>query len=134
MTTMVAPDPDRSAVLRRSVSEEVRSLMGRWNMPRVKLAELMGQSRAYVGRRLSGETAFDLDDLQMLSDIFGVPVHTLICGAGEHGPHAPNGAGSSAVTAPTSSATSARNRAVSRWFDQVTGHVAERHADLLPTG
>lgn len=75
MTTQAATD---DVALTVRVAEEIRGLMGRRNISRVKLAEQLGQSRTYIGRRLSGETAFDLDDLEAIARVFGVPVAALM--------------------------------------------------------
>lgn len=60
--------------LRSQVAEEVRALMGRRRISGVKLAKALGRSQPYVWRRLSGETAFDVDDLQALARILNVSV------------------------------------------------------------
>lgn len=65
-----------SAALRQQVAEEVRALMARRRLSGVKLAKAMGKSQAYVWRRLSGETPFDVDDLETVARIFDVPVMT----------------------------------------------------------
>lgn len=64
--------------LRAHVAEEVRALLGRRRMTNVELAAQLGKSRTYVGRRLSGETAFDLDDLEHIARILRVRVGQLL--------------------------------------------------------
>ena len=64
--------------LRHSVAEEIRALLARRQMSGVKLAETIGRSQAYVSRRLNGDTAFDVDDLQMIAEALGVPVTALL--------------------------------------------------------
>lgn len=60
--------------LREQVAEEVRALMARRRISGVKLAEKLGRSQPYIWRRLNGETAFDVDDLQALAGILNVGV------------------------------------------------------------
>jgi transcriptional regulator with XRE-family HTH domain len=64
--------------LRESVSEEVRALLGRRNMSKLELARRIGKSHTYVWRRLSGEVAFDIDDLQRIAVVLGVSTFDLL--------------------------------------------------------
>jgi transcriptional regulator with XRE-family HTH domain len=47
-------------------------------MSQIELARRIGKSHTYVGRRLSGETAFDTDDLERIAGILGVSVVDLL--------------------------------------------------------
>lgn len=67
-----------SRTLRDHVAEEVRALLGRRRMSSVALARSIGKSHTYVWRRLSGETAFDLDDLQAIAATLGVSPGSLL--------------------------------------------------------
>lgn len=60
--------------LREQVAEEVRALMARRRISGVQIAKRIGRSQTYIWRRLSGETAFDLDDLQALAVVLDVEV------------------------------------------------------------
>ena len=60
------------APLRERVAEEVRVLLARKRLSATQLAKRMGVSQAYMWRRLSGETAFDLDDLERIGALLGV--------------------------------------------------------------
>lgn len=62
-------DPAR---LREYVAEELRVLLARRRMSGVQLARHIGKSHTYVWRRLNGETAFDLDDLERIGVVLGV--------------------------------------------------------------
>jgi transcriptional regulator with XRE-family HTH domain len=62
-------DPAR---LREYVAEELRVLLARRRMSGVQLAKHIGKSHTYVWRRLNGETAFDLDDLERIGVVLGV--------------------------------------------------------------
>lgn len=63
--------------LRQQVAEEVRALMARRRISGVQLAKQIGRSQAYIWRRLSGETPFDVDDLQALAAVLDVSVTDL---------------------------------------------------------
>ena len=58
--------------LRERVAEEVRVELARERMSATQLAKRMGVSQAYIWRRLSAETAFDLDDLERIGVLLGV--------------------------------------------------------------
>jgi len=64
--------------LRERVAEEVRALLGRRKMSASELARQLSLTQKYVSRRLTGETAFDLDDLEKIAAIFGVDVADLL--------------------------------------------------------
>lgn len=64
--------------LRELVAEEVRALLGRRQMSGAKLAAAIDRSEMYVSRRLRGETAFDLDDLERIARVLGVHVAELL--------------------------------------------------------
>lgn len=72
--------------LRVHTAEEVRVLLARRRLSASKLAKAMGVSQTYVWRRLSGETAFDLDDLEKIADILEVDVGDLLPRRGHGGP------------------------------------------------
>lgn len=69
---------DTGQKLREGVAEEVRALIGRRRTTGAKLAEAIGRSEMYVSRRLRGETAFDLDDLERIAAILNVEVSDLL--------------------------------------------------------
>lgn len=64
--------------MRERIAEEVRALMGRRRMRDGELARVIGRSHTYMYRRLSGETAFDADDLEMIARALGVNVVDLL--------------------------------------------------------
>lgn len=66
MTTEPAPSGS-AATLREGIAEEVRALLARRRMSGVQLAKRIGKSHTYVSRRLTGETAFDADDLEQIA-------------------------------------------------------------------
>jgi transcriptional regulator with XRE-family HTH domain len=63
--------------LRVAVAEEVRVWMTRRRVTGAGLASAIGRSQAYVSRRLTGDTAFDLDDLERIATVLDVPVNRL---------------------------------------------------------
>jgi transcriptional regulator with XRE-family HTH domain len=66
--------------LRESVAEEVRVLLARRRMTASALARQIDRSQSYMSRRLTGETAFDVDDLEAIAAVFGVTPVSLITG------------------------------------------------------
>lgn len=68
----------RPRTLRERTAEEVRALLARKRISATELARQMGVSQAYVWRRLDGRTAFDLDDLERVALLLGVPILTLL--------------------------------------------------------
>lgn len=64
--------------LRERTAEEIRVVLARRRMSATKLARELGVSQAYVWRRLSGETAFDLDDLEGIAGVLKVSVFDLL--------------------------------------------------------
>lgn len=63
--------------LRGQVAEEVRSWMARRRLSGVRLAQQIDRTQAYVSRRLTGEVAFDVDDLERIAQALDVPVARL---------------------------------------------------------
>jgi len=76
--TETASDGGTTTSLREHVAEELRALLGRRKMSATQLARHMGVSQAYIWRRLNGETAFDLDDLEKIASILAVDVLDLL--------------------------------------------------------
>lgn len=69
VTALHSADPVRSAVI-----DEVRAHMGRRRVSASALGRMTGTTQAYWSRRLTGMTAFDVDDLANLSRILQVPM------------------------------------------------------------
>lgn len=65
--------PDRESA-RGRVAAEVRAELARARVSGNKLAAVLGQSQPYWSRRLSGKVAFDVDDLDAVAGLLGVPV------------------------------------------------------------
>jgi Predicted transcriptional regulators len=78
MTTTPVERNEATTPLRETTAEEIRSLMARRRLSGVDLAGRIGRSQSYFSRRLTGETAFDIDDLEGIAQVLGVTVTTLI--------------------------------------------------------
>jgi transcriptional regulator with XRE-family HTH domain len=63
---------------RAAVAGEVRALMGRHRVNQKQLAQALGCSQAAVSRRLSGEIAFDTDDLVRIARLFDIEPSELV--------------------------------------------------------
>lgn len=57
--------------------------MGRRRMSAVQLGRSIGKSQSYMSRRLTGETAFDLDDLEAIARALNVAVPDLLGTTGQ---------------------------------------------------
>jgi transcriptional regulator with XRE-family HTH domain len=64
--------------LRVRVAEEIRVALARKRMSAARLGRELGVSQTYVWRRLKGEVAFDLDDLDRIAEILGISVASLL--------------------------------------------------------
>ncbi len=64
--------------LRDLVATEVRSVLARQRVSGSRLAAALGTSQPWVARRLNGEVAFDLDDLQRIAVALKVRLCDLI--------------------------------------------------------
>jgi transcriptional regulator with XRE-family HTH domain len=64
-----------------AVADEIRVALARKRMSAAGLARALGVSQTYVWRRLEGQTSFDLNDLEKISDIVGVPIVELLTAA-----------------------------------------------------
>lgn len=73
-----------TTTLQEHVAREVRAELGRQRMTQGALAAALGRSEAYTTRRLSGEVAFKLDELERIAEILRVPVTGFILA--ERGP------------------------------------------------
>lgn len=63
---------------RATVAAEVRGHLAKRRIPTYRISEFLGQSRGYWQRRVSGETAFDIDDLALMAGFLGVRLIDLI--------------------------------------------------------
>lgn len=64
--------------LRERTAEEIRVLLARRRISAAELARRTGMKQSTLARRMTGEIAFDLDDLEAISEALGVPVTALM--------------------------------------------------------
>ena len=64
--------------LRERTAEEIRVLLARRRMSAAELARRTGLKQSTMARRMTGETAFDLDDLEVIATALGVKVSDLV--------------------------------------------------------
>lgn len=70
--------PVGTVPLRERVAEELRVLLARRRLTATELARKLGRSQTWIWRRLTGETAFDLNDLEAIAATLGVTVADLL--------------------------------------------------------
>jgi len=101
MSNLIAM-PERETP-RGRVAAEVRAEMARARLSGNQLGRLTGKSQAYWWRRLSGEVAFDVDDLTSIADLMGVDVREFFVSvARNQGPRPTGGAAAVGLDQPTS--------------------------------
>lgn len=71
-------DIDPVSGLRDAIAEAVRVEMARQRKTQRALADETGLSQSYIARRMTGEMAFNTDDLALISAALGVPISTLL--------------------------------------------------------
>lgn len=64
--------------LREHAAEEIRALLARRRMSAAELARRTGIKQSTISRRMTGETAFDLDDLELIAEVLQVEVVDLL--------------------------------------------------------
>lgn len=88
------------------VADNLAAELARRRMSGRQAAAQMGLSVAYVARRISGDTAIDIDDLYAFANLLDVDVSVLLDGAGPKSPVSPmvrfaDGSGFSVNEQPT---------------------------------
>lgn len=89
MTTDVTVLPDPSI---RALNQEIKSLMGRYDVSQTALAEHLGLTQPGVSARLRGTVAWKADELLTVAAAFGVHVAVLFGGSAPR-PDGPEGLG-----------------------------------------
>jgi transcriptional regulator with XRE-family HTH domain len=69
---------DPGAKYREAVAGAVRSAMSELGITQQNLADATGLKQQYISRRVTGETAFDVEDLALIAAALGVPVASLM--------------------------------------------------------
>lgn len=68
----------RRGQLREGTAEEIRVLLARRRISAAELARRAGMKQSTLARRMTGEIAFDLDDLEVIADVLGVTILDLL--------------------------------------------------------
>ena len=63
--------------MREVIAEELRAVLARRRLSASELARRMGVSQPYISRRLTGDTALDIDDLEQIAGILGMEIADL---------------------------------------------------------
>lgn len=63
---------------RERVAANVRAEVGRRQITQAAVAEVLGKSQQTASKKLRGQVAFDVDELEALAQHFGVPVAALV--------------------------------------------------------
>lgn len=87
--------------LRARTAEEIRVLLARRRMSAAELARRTGIRQQALSRRMTGETAWDVDDLEVIATALGVTVFDLL--------GRPSGPEGSQTTAPKPAPTGRPN-------------------------
>jgi transcriptional regulator with XRE-family HTH domain len=64
--------------LRQYVAEEIRVLLARKRMSGAELGRRAGITQSTMSRRMTGETAFDMDDLERIAEVLEIEVTDLL--------------------------------------------------------
>lgn len=64
----------------QGVAGAIRAEMARSRTTQTTIARTLGITQQSVSRRLTGEVAFDVDELHAVADLLGVPVADLLGG------------------------------------------------------
>lgn len=69
---------DTTSEFQRAVAAEVRAEMARKKLTQTDVAQRLGVAQATVSRRLTGEVAFDVAELDQIAGLLGVAVQQFI--------------------------------------------------------
>lgn len=59
------------------VAAEIRAELARQRITNGALAEKLGVSRAYLSRRLNGDTPLSIPDVAAIAEVLGIPISQL---------------------------------------------------------
>ena len=79
---MTVPLTDK-VTLREAVAAELRSELARNRISASKVAFAIGKDQPWISRRLTGQVAFDLDDLDAITQVMGISPSELMAAAHE---------------------------------------------------
>lgn len=66
------------ATLNERVAEEIRVMLARKRITATELARKAGMTQRSISRRITGEKAIDMHDLERIADALGVDVYDLL--------------------------------------------------------
>lgn len=99
MTTLIVIDGHKPGGRRsEEVAARFRSELGRLNISASEAARRCRKTQAWMARRTSGKTPFDVDDLDMVCDTLGISYDFVATGIRAVGP--PGGGGEPVVPMP----------------------------------
>jgi transcriptional regulator with XRE-family HTH domain len=81
MDNMPAGKMPESRALAIAISAEVRASLARQNMLIKELAAQSGLSAGYLGKRLRNEAPLNLNDLEVICEVFGKDVLSFVAAA-----------------------------------------------------
>lgn len=84
MTTLSAIDGNRGESLTMAVARRLRGQLAERRIPKLRLAAETGLGRTTILRRLSGETAINTDELELICSVTGISLVYLLTGKGEN--------------------------------------------------
>lgn len=79
MTTVIQ-FPERAATLTAQVSEEVRALLGRYDVSQTELGEWLGITQPAVSARLRGLTEWKVREIELIAEAFAIHPAALMGG------------------------------------------------------
>lgn len=79
---MIMPLKDR-ITLREAVAATLRSELARNRISASRVALAIGKDQPWISRRLTGQVAFDLDDLDAITEVLGISPSELMDAASE---------------------------------------------------
>jgi transcriptional regulator with XRE-family HTH domain len=87
MTTLIAIDGHKPGSRRSvEVARRFRSELGALDISASEAARRCGRTQAWMARRTSGKTAFDVDDLDMVCSVLGISYDYVAAGIREISP------------------------------------------------
>ena len=78
MSVHSLPKRDDARPLTERVAEEVRALMGRYDVTQMQLVDVLGVSQTGVSKRLRGIIPFDANEIGVLAKFFDVEAADLL--------------------------------------------------------
>lgn len=77
---------DQGETLTTAVARRLRGKLAESRITGIELSKRTGMGRAMISRRLSGETALNTDELELIEHVTGISAAYLLTGRGEESP------------------------------------------------